>query len=153
MKENNLVTDNNSVNVNKLYELGEKMLGKRSYSKPQTSTTIHQEKQIIDYEKLNMLLLEIDKIQDKQKRGYAFEKYLNILFKTFNLDPHASYKTEYDQIDGSFILNGNTILIEAKYRTNSIPKDDLILFSNKVEHKSHFTKGLFITFSEVEKRR
>lgn len=152
MKENNLVTDDNAIKVEKLYELGEKMLGKRNYSKPKTSTNIQQEKQTVDYDKLNTLLLEIDNIQDKQKRGYAFENYLNTLFKTFNLDPHASYKTEYDQIDGSFILNGNTILVEAKYRTNAIPKDDLILFSNKVQNKSHFAKGLFITYSEVEEK-
>ena len=29
------------------------------------------------------------------------------------------------------------------------PKDDLILFTQKIESKSHFPKGLFITYSQV----
>lgn len=153
MKDNGLVTSNKVERVERLSELGQRLLGKHNTPKSQVNTsTVHQEKQIVDYEALNISLLQIDKIQNKQSRGYAFEKYLNTLFQAFDLEPHASYKTEYDQIDGSFLLNGNTVLIEAKYRTNAIPKDDLILFSNKVQSKSHFTKGLFITYSEVDKK-
>lgn len=63
------------------------------------------------------------------------------------MDARPSYRTTNDQIDGSFLLNGNTILIEAKYRTTEISKDDLLLFSNKVKAKSPFTKGVFITLS------
>lgn len=94
-------------------------------------------------------MLEIENIPNPQAKGYAFERYLNTLFRAFNLEPHASYRTEYDQIDGSFILDGNTILVEAKYRSNVIPKDDLILFTQKIESKSHFPKGLFITYSQL----
>lgn len=153
MKDTGLVTSNNIEKVERLSELGQKLLGKRNTQKSQTTTTaVHQEKQAVNYETLNTSLLEIDKIQNKQTRGYAFEKYLNALFNAFDLEPHASYKTDNDQIDGSFLLNGNTVLIEAKYRTNAIPKNDLILFSNKVQNKSHYAKGLFITYSEVEQK-
>lgn len=87
---------------------------------------------------------------DWQKRGYEFEKYLNKLFDVFGLDPHASYRTETDQIDGSFILNGNTILLEAKYRAAQLSKNDLILFENKVSRKSQFARGLFVSLSDFD---
>ena len=151
MKDKGMVSNNNKDKVDNLYELGKKMLGKKSAmfnSKEQTTEV--KNKPEVDYEGLNVSLLKIEEISNPQDRGYAFEKYLNTLFKAFDLDPHASYRTEYDQIDGSFVLDGNTVLVEAKYRSNTIPKDDLILFQNKVEIKSHFPKGLFITYSPVD---
>lgn len=92
----------------------------------------------------------MEKIQNAQTRGYAFEKYLYGLFKSFSLQPNASYRTDFDQIDGSFVFNNHTVLIEAKYRKNPIPKDDLISFSKKIESKSHYVRGLFITYSSVD---
>ena len=50
------------------------------------------------------------------------------------------------------LINGNTILVEAKYKRNEIPKNDLILFSNKIETKSPFAKGLFISYSPIEEK-
>ena len=44
------------------------------------------------------------------------------------------------------------MLIEAKYRNSPIPKDDLILFSRKIELKSHFARGLFITYSLIDNK-
>jgi hypothetical protein len=149
MNENGLVTDDKKEKAEKLYEFGGKLLGKSNIQpKPKQQNTNLK----VDYASLNASLLAIENIPSPQAKGYAFEKYLNSLFKAFGLDPHASYRTEYDQIDGSFILDGNTILIEAKYRANAIPKDDLILFSNKIGSKSHFSKGLFITYSRVDEK-
>lgn len=151
MRDNCLVTDDIKNSVESLYEFGKKLLGKnQDQPKSQQQSSETESKIVVDFESLKMSLLAIENIPSPQAKGYAFEKYLNSLFKSFNLDPHASYRTEYDQIDGSFILDGNTILIEAKYRTNAIPKDDLILFSNKIESKSHFPKGLFVTYSPVD---
>lgn len=153
MRDNSLVSDDIKSRVESLYEFGRKLLGKiDSPIKPKEQTTDINNISQVDYEGLNTSLLEIEKIPSPQAKGYAFEKYLNTLFKAFNLDPHASYRTEHDQIDGSFVLDGNTILVEAKYRTNAIPKDDLILFQNKVGAKSHFPKGLFITYSPVDNK-
>lgn len=150
MNDNGMNNENIKERTDTLFELGSKLLGKNKFSSnPKQQKTEIVNKSEIDYDSLNTALLAIEKISIPQEKGYAFEKYLNNLFKAFNLDPHASYRTEYDQIDGSFVLEGNTILIEAKYRTNAIPKDDLILFSRKIESKSHFPKGLFITFSPV----
>lgn len=153
MEGNKMITEDIKDKTDILYEFGKKLLGK---SKTQTnSKQQNPESEIkpnIDFDNLNMALLAIENISTPQAKGYAFEKYLNNLFQAFNLDPHASYRTEYDQIDGSFILEGNTVLLEAKYRANTIPKDDLILFSNKIKSKSHFSKGLFVTYSPVDSR-
>ena len=153
MKENNLITDYNKEKADKLYELGKKYLGKSktpTIRKQQNSNS--QKESQIDYDNFNKSLFDLEKIPNSQTRGYAFEKYLNVLFNAFGLEPHASYRTEFDQIDGSFVLDGNTVLIEAKYRANPIPKDDLILFSKKIELKSHFAKGLFVTYSLVDNK-
>lgn len=153
MRENNLITSYNKEKADKLYELGKRFLGKsQSQTMPKQQNTISKKDSQIDYDNFNKSLLELEKISNHQTRGYAFEKYLNELFNAFGFDPHASYRTEFDQIDGSLVLDGDTVLIEAKYRSNPIPKDDLILFSKKVESKSHFAKGLFITYSVVDEK-
>ncbi|MEI6595882.1 MAG: restriction endonuclease [Bacteroidota bacterium] len=153
MNDNNLIPTDKKEKVEKLYELGKKLLGK-SNIQPTDKKVNQNTKQTIelDYNSFNNALLDLEKISNAQTRGYAFEKYLNGLFNSFGLDPHASYRTEYDQIDGSLILDGNTVLIEAKYRNNAIPKDDLILFTKKIELKSHFARGLFITYSLVDSK-
>ena len=153
MKDNGMITEDIKDKADRLYEFGTKLLGKnQAQSKSKQQNPVPENKLDIDFDSLNATLLAIESISSPQAKGYAFEKYLNSLFKAFNLDPHASYRTEYDQIDGSFVLEGNTVLIEAKYRTNAIPKDDLILFSRKIETKSHFPKGLFITYSPVDSK-
>ncbi len=153
MKDNGMITEDIKKRTDRLYELGTKLLGKnQAQSKSKQQNPVPENKLDIDFDSLNTALLAIESISSPQAKGYAFEKYLNNLFKAFNLDPHASYRTGYDQIDGSFVLEGNTVLIEAKYRTNAIPKDDLILFSRKIETKSHFPKGLFITYSPVDSK-
>ena len=153
MKDNGTITEAIKEKTDRLYELGEKLLGKtQTKAKPKQQNFKQTNESEVDFDSLSTALLAIENIPTPQDKGYAFEKYLNSLFKAFNLDPHASYRTEHDQIDGSFVLDGNTILIEAKYRTNTIPKDDLILFSNKIESKSHFPKGLFVTYSSVHEK-
>jgi hypothetical protein len=153
MNDNDLISIEDKDKADKLYELGKRLLGKTDkHSTDKREKQSEKPSTNIDYDSFNNSLLGLDKIPNAQSRGFSFEKYLNGLFNAFGLDPHASYRTDYDQIDGSFILNGNTILIEAKYRKNPIPKDDLILFTNKIEQKSHYARGLFITYSLVDNK-
>ncbi len=151
MRSKNLVTQANEDKVNELLLFGQSKLGKSV--KPKTSeppiATPPQRNQI-DYLTLADDLFKLDAIKEAQRRGYEFEKYLNRLFGVFGLDPHASYRTDTDQIDGSFILNGNTVLLEAKYRIASLSKNDLILFENKVARKSSFARGLFVSLSDFD---
>lgn len=150
MNDNDLVKDDIKGKSDKLYEIGRRLLGKTNNSKKQSADK--SVKSTVNYESLKDSLLDIEKIDSQQAKGYEFEKYLNNLFEAFNLKPNASYRTEHDQIDGSFTFEGNTVLIEAKYKSKEIPKDDLILFENKLKSKSHFTKGLFITYSRVSSK-
>lgn len=151
MRSKNLVTQSNEAKVNELLLFGQSKLGKSA--KPKTSeppiATSPQRNQI-DYQTLANDLFKLDVIKEAQRRGHEFEKYLNRLFGVFGLDPHASYRTDTDQIDGSFILNGNTVLLEAKYRVVSLSKNDLILFENKVSRKSSFARGLFVSLSDFD---
>ena len=151
MRSKNLVTQANESKVNELLSFGQSKLGRKP--KPKTSEASmdnRDDRSRIDYQALASDLLKLDAIKDAQRRGYDFEKYLNKLFGVFGLDPHASYRTDTDQIDGSFILNGNTVLLEAKYRVASLSKNDLILFENKVTRKSSFSRGLFVSLSDFD---
>lgn len=138
--------------IEKLYELGKRLLGKKetpthSKEKPITKQKITETS--IDYNEVQNRLFEIEKEETPQLKGYALERFINWLFGVFELEPHASYKTETDQIDGSFLLGDSTVLLEAKHRNKIIDKNDLILFQDKVSHKSTQTKGLFLSYSEV----
>lgn len=147
MQSKNMISDVNADQVAKLQSLGQKLLGRTIKPESQTAadkSEFHKH----DYRKLAKDLMEVDAIKNPQSRGYAFEGYLKNLFDEFSLDAHASYRTETDQIDGSFSLNGCTVLLEAKYRTSDLSKDDLILFENKIVRKSAFTKGLFVSLSD-----
>jgi len=69
-------------------------------------------------ERLKELKKEYDDMKimtDVRARGYKFEAWLVALFNAFDLKPRWSYKTELDQIDGSFELDGKEYLFEAKW--------------------------------------
>ena len=105
--------------------------------------------QNIDYESLIDKLNKIDIEDTKQKKGYAFEKYITLLFDAFSLNPMVSYKTRFNQIDGSFSIDNQTFLIEAKYTNNPINKNPLVLFEDKIKRKSSHARGLFLTHAPL----
>lgn len=137
--------------TDRLYELGKTLLGvnkevpTKNNGQPYSAKT----QDIIDYSEIQKRLMAIEEEATPQIKGYAFEKFLVWLFNLFNLEPRAAYKTESDQIDGSFQLGDFTVLMEAKYQKKVKNKDDLILFNDKLEHKSTSAKGLFISYSQV----
>lgn len=138
--------------VNKLCELGKILLGKNETPKKEIKQQQSYNSTIestIDYNSIIDELLIIETQKTQQLKGYAFEKFLAWLFGIFKMDPRASYKTDTDQIDGSFVLGDSTILFEAKYKSNVINTPDLVLFNAKLEHKSSQTRGLFVSYSEV----
>ena len=151
MKEKGL--DKGNVKVDKLYEFGKELLGKqvskRKVNDNKVSTRITPKSFSIDYDQIKTRLLAVEKEPTQQRKGYAFERFVFWMFGLFDLDPKAPYKTETDQIDGSFKLGDSTVLIETKYHQNIIDKTDLVLFQDKLEHKSNHTRGLFISYSDV----
>lgn len=152
MQYKNLIKSSNIHTFNKIKELGVLLMGK-STTKPvkeeNKSKAVHRDKNI-NLDAVKDALLKIDDLLTQQKKGYAFEEFLTDLLDKYGLNPRSSYKTEYDQIDGSFQLQGLTVLMEAKYRKTAPSKDDLILFQNKLSHTSTITRGVFITLSPVD---
>ena len=78
---------------------------------------------------------------DPQKRGYKFESFLNELFHIHGLAPRSSFRVAGEQIDGSFEWNGNTFMVEARWRAQPANAADLLVLRGKAE-KSDWTRGL-----------
>jgi hypothetical protein len=81
------------------------------------------------------------------ERGFAFEKILADMFACFDLSPRGSFRLQGEQIDGSFNLDGETYLVEAKWRNSPSAQEDLLIFSGKVGGKAVWSRGLFISYS------
>ncbi len=104
-----------------------------------------------DIEKLRVEFLSLFAIPDAQKRGLSFEPFLNRFFLLHGLDPRGSFRIAGEQIDGSFEWQGNTFLVEARWRSKPANAADLLVLRGKAE-KSDWTRGLFISingFSEL----
>lgn len=84
---------------------------------------------------------------DPQARGLRFEGFLNELFASFGLAPRGSFRITGEQIDGSFLLRGQTYLVEAKWHGPPIGFADLMTFSGKVGGKASWCRGLFVSES------
>lgn len=82
-----------------------------------------------------------------QRRGYEYERFLADLFAAYDLTPRSPFRLTGEQIDGSFRLNGETYLVEAKWRGGLTGQGDLLTFSGKVSGKATWSRGVFISNS------
>jgi hypothetical protein len=87
--------------------------------------------------------------RDRNKAGLALEKLLNRLFELFELQPRQPFRVVGEQIDGSFLLDGDVYLLESKWEKHPLPEADLLVFRGKIEGKSTFTRGVFIALNDV----
>ncbi|MDQ2083300.1 restriction endonuclease [Xanthobacteraceae bacterium Astr-EGSB] len=97
-------------------------------------------------QELTVSLIEITTL-DPQTRGLRFEGFLNELFAGFGLAPRGAFRLAGEQIDGSFKLQGDTYLVEAKWHGPQIGFADLMTFSGKVAGKASWSRGLFVSNS------
>jgi hypothetical protein len=97
-----------------------------------------------DVEALHQQFLKLFDEPDAQKRGYAFESFLNEFFAAHDLAPRGSFRIVGEQIDGSFEWAGSTYLVEARWRAKQADASDLLVLRGKAE-KSDWTRGLFIS--------
>lgn len=86
---------------------------------------------------------------DRNKAGLALERLLNRLFDLYQLQPRQPFRVVGEQIDGSFELEGQIYLLEAKWEKHPLPEADLLIFRGKIEGKSTFTRGVFIALNDV----
>ncbi|RVJ59509.1 DUF3644 domain-containing protein [Sinorhizobium medicae] len=80
-------------------------------------------------------------------RGYRFEAFLKSLFDTFSMKARDPFRNRGEQIDGSFVLDGETYLLEAKWQSNLTGIGDLHAFHGKIEQKAAWARGLFVSYS------
>lgn len=88
---------------------------------------------------------------DGQARGYAFQNFLNRFFSIYNLAPRTAFRLTGEEIDGSFELDSHIYLVEAKWQTSPSAQKDLLIFNGKVEGKSMWARGIFISHSGFSK--
>jgi hypothetical protein len=120
-----------------------------SFGQPKTEVRSPQAAAILNEAKaqeLAALLIEISSL-NPQTRGLRFEGFLNELFAGFGLAPRGAFRIVGEQIDGSFRLQGNTYLVEAKWHGPQIGFADLMSFSGKVSGKASWSRGLFVSYS------
>ncbi|MBV4431687.1 restriction endonuclease [Clostridium tyrobutyricum] len=146
MKDNTSISDKEKDLFINCVEIANRLMGKKSNTK-QSSKEENIIKKTFSYDESLKQLSDLAVIDNNQKRGFAFEKYLFELFKQNELEPRNSFKIIGEQIDGSFILNKEVYLLEAKWTKPQIDKAELVIFNEKVSSKSGFTRGLFVSFS------
>ena len=95
---------------------------------------------------LQKQLLELSELPPRP-RGFAFERFLSGVFSAFDLAPRSAFRLIGEQIDGSFQIGTVTYLLEAKWHKEPIGQSDLLIFREKVEGKSTWGRGLFVSHS------
>lgn len=86
-----------------------------------------------------------------RNRGFKFERLLNSMLSEEKLSPRTSYKTQGEQIDGSFMFGQNIYLLEAKWHKDELPASKIYEFKGKVDGKLIGTIGIFISMSGFSK--
>jgi hypothetical protein len=69
------------------------------------------------------------------------------MFHEADLSPRLGYRPKGEEIDGSFVLHGRTMLLEAKWTRDPHPASSLYQFRGKVDGKLVGTIGLFVSMA------
>jgi hypothetical protein len=91
-------------------------------------------------------LLDVTRLEP-QPRGFAFEKFLKDMFDAYGLSARASFRLVGEQIDGSFVSEGDTYLLEARWSSDKVDAATLRSFNAKVEDKARWSRGLLLSYS------
>jgi|GEM_PF-297679 len=84
-----------------------------------------------------------------QAAGLAFEQILNRIFALHDLAPRVPFRVVGEQIDGSFELDHDVYLLEAKWEKAPLAEAPLLVFRGKIEGKSAFTRGVFVSLNGI----
>ncbi|WP_398456048.1 restriction endonuclease [Sphingobacterium thalpophilum] len=88
---------------------------------------------------------------EKRKRGKKFEHLLWNLLEIEGLEPKGSFRPIGEEMDGSFVFNQQTYLIEAKWEAKPLSASSIYQFKGKVDGKLVGTIGVFISMSGYSK--
>jgi hypothetical protein len=108
-------------------------------------------KRSLELEDLRGQFLALHAQTDRQAAGLSLEPMLNRLFELHSLAPREPFRVVGEQIDGSFELDNEVYLLEAKWHKEPRPVADLYVFREKIEGKSKFTRGVFVSINGVSK--
>lgn len=98
------------------------------------------------FARLDSLSEKATKAQFSQ-RGKDFESVLHGMLQEAGTDPRLSFRPRGEEIDGSFLIDGRPMLLEAKWVKRPIPASSLYSFVGKVDGKLVGTLGLFISMN------
>ncbi len=101
--------------------------------------------------KLKQEFIQFHSKEDHNERGYVLEQLLNSLFKLFDLTPRSPFRRTGEQIDGSFVLDRDHYLLEAKWTKSLINLADLRDLDGAVGSSLDNTLGLFISIEGFSK--
>lgn len=104
---------------------------------------------VYDQRTLQHLRAELHQVSTlaPQQRGYAYEAFLTKLFNAYGLKARDGFRNRGEQIDGSFELDGEIYLVEAKWHAAKIGVAELFTFQGKIDQKAAWARGLFISDS------
>jgi RNA-directed DNA polymerase len=130
-------------------------------SKPRVDRAIHQQvieadaarkRRLVLLAELKEQFVNLTTTEDRPAAGLALEKVLNRLFTLSELEPRKPFRVVGEQIDGSFELDHETYLLEAKWEKGPLPAEPLYTFREKIEGKSLQTRGVLISISGISKQ-
>lgn len=111
-----------------------------------TSSAKNTQPSVHTLQSMHRQFIELFSESNSQKRGYQFEGFLNDFFSHHGLNPKSSFRMMGEQIDGSFEWQGNTFIVEARWRSLPANTADMLVLRGKAE-KSDWTRGLFISIN------
>jgi hypothetical protein len=94
-------------------------------------------------------LFALHTLEDRQAAGRHLQSLLTDLFTLHGLQPRSPFRIEGEEIDGSFELDAELYLLEAKWETSKLSEAPLLIFRSKIEGRSTFTRGVFIAINGV----
>jgi hypothetical protein len=97
--------------------------------------------------RLKAVFIEMHQSSDPHRRGKEFERFLNQLFGLFDLEPHAAYSLEREQIDGTFSFDTDDYILEAKWQKDPVSRAQLDIFAKQIERKGKNALGLYVSIS------
>jgi hypothetical protein len=112
----------------------------------QETTEPKEDFQHVKYEVIQSTLLSLTKFPPHE-RGYRFETFLKKLFDAFGLKAEKPFRLTGEQIDGSFVLDGDTYLVEAKWHNDLTGAGDLHAFHGKLDQRAAWSRGLFVSYT------
>ena len=84
---------------------------------------------------------------DPHPRGIAFQQFLERFFEAWELQARGSFRNLGEEIDGSFVHDGQTYLLEAKWEKTLTNAQTLHGFQGKVSERPEWARGLFISYA------